>query len=130
MDLSRIIVCDDQTDTALTLAELLRLYGYEVFACFDGDACLKKAQGWLPYAAIIDIGLPGITGYDVARGFRALPGGGNVVLIAVTGYGKHDDLKEARLADFDWHFNKPAPPSSIIEVLRDPDSSVPYGTRF
>src|SRR3954467_9182005 len=111
---SRIIVCDDQRDTALTLAMLLRTYGYEVFTCFDGEACLEKAQTWLPYAAIVDIGLPGLSGYDVARALRAVAGCETIVLIAVTGYG---DVKDAGLAGFDWHFSKPAPPSSLLGAL-------------
>lgn len=131
VDRSRIIVCDDQADTALTLSMLLRLHGYEVFSCFDGAACLEKAQAWRPFAAIIDIGLPGgMTGYDVARGLRGLPFGENVLLIAVTGYCSAANVKDARLAGFDWHFPKPAPPASVVEVLRNPDFSAEHCTRL
>jgi CheY-like chemotaxis protein len=127
---SRIIVCDDQRDTAITLAQLLRLHGYEVFVCFDGPACLEKAQAWMPYAAIIDIGLPSITGYDVAQGLRALPGGEKIVLLAVTAYGNDVDIIDARLAGFNWHFKKPAPPTSVLSALRHPDVTTNFGTRL
>jgi len=126
----RIIVCDDQKDTASTLAEVLRLSGYEVFSCFDGVACLEKAKTWEPHAAIVDIGLPGLTGYDLARALRALPSGENLLLIAVTAYGSPEHVKEAKLAGFDWHFQKPARVSSIIDVLRDPGSVTYAGTRL
>lgn len=126
-DRSRIIVCDDQRDTALTLSMLLRQYGYEVFSCFDGAACLAKAQTWRPYAAILDIALPGLTGYEVAKGLRTLRGCENIVLIAVTGNGK---VKDSGLAGFDWHFTKPAPPSSLLGALRHPDVTTNFGTRL
>lgn len=126
----RIIVCDDQRDTAITLAQLLRSYGYEVFSCFEGEACLEKARAWAPYAAIVDIGLPGLTGYQLARALRALPKGENLLLIAVTAYGNPENVKEAQVAGFDWHFRKPAPPSSIIDVLRHPSSEAQEGTRL
>jgi CheY-like chemotaxis protein len=126
----RIIVCDDQKDTALTLAQLLRLYGYEVFSCFAGPVCLAKARVWMPYAAIVDIGLPGITGYDVARGLRRLPEGEKLLLIAVTGYVGKTNIEEAHDAGFDWHFAKPAAPTSLLEVLRDREVEADYGTRL
>src|SRR4051812_48721182 len=126
----RIIVCDDQEDTARTLAELLRFSGYEVFTCFEGKACLENAKTWEPYAAIVDIGLPYLTGYELARALRALPSGGHLLLIAVTAYGTPEHVKEAKLAGFDWHFQKPARVSSLIDVLRDPGSVASAGTRL
>lgn len=129
-DLSRIIVCDDNQDAAVTLAQVLRAYGYEVFSCFDGAACLEKARAWLPNAAILDIGLPGLTGYDLARALRALPDGVNMMLVAVTGYGQDADIKDARRAGFNWHFRKPPPLTSILEVLRNQPLAVADGTRL
>ena len=128
---SRIIVCDDQTDMTLTLSMLLRAYGYEVFSCFDGPACVQKARVWHPYAAIIDIGLAaGITGYDVAKDLRALPGGEDIILIAMTARGKDADVDDARLAGFNWHFKKPAPATSVLSALRYPDLTTNFGTRL
>lgn len=126
----RIIVCDDLQDTAVTLALLLRTYGYEVFSCFEGEACLEKAKSWEPYAAIIDIGLPGLTGYDLARALRALPNGEGLLLIALTAYGTPQYVEEAKLAGFDWHFQKPAPTSSLVDVLRHRSRAAQEGTRL
>jgi CheY-like chemotaxis protein len=116
----RILVCEDQKETADTLAALLRLHGYEVLVCYDGPSAIAKVAHWRPRAAIIDIGLPDITGYGVAQFIRDLPFGSSVLLIAVTGYGSAVDIELARHSGFNWHFAKPAPPALILEVLQDP----------
>lgn len=116
----RILICEDQKDTAETLAQLLRLQGYEVLVCHDGQSATAKVAKWRPSAAIIDIGLPEITGYAIAQFIRELPFGSSVLLIAVTGYGSAADIEMARYAGFNWHFAKPAPPTFILEVLKDP----------
>jgi CheY-like chemotaxis protein len=116
----RILICEDQKETAETLAALLRLHGYEVFICHDGPSAIAKVANWRPSAAIIDIGLPDITGYGVAQFIRDLPFGSSVLLIAVTGYGSAADIELARHSGFNWHFAKPAPPAFILEVLQDP----------
>ncbi len=113
-------MCEDQQDAAESLATLLRLHGYEVLVCHDGPSATAKAAKWQPTAAIIDIGLPDVTGYAVAQSIRELPFGSDVLLIAVTGYGSAADIEMARYAGFDWHFAKPAPPAFILEVLKDP----------
>lgn len=130
VDRSRIIVCDDEKDNADSLAQLLRVYGYEVLTCFDGGGCLRTAQTWLPYAAIVDIGLPDMTGYELARALRSLPNGSDLLLIAVSGYGNADYVETARLAGFNWHFQKPARPSAIVDVLRDPALETHEGKRL
>lgn len=117
---ARVLICEDQKDTAETLAALLRLQGYEVLVCHDGASATGKVAKWRPSAAIIDIGLPEITGYAIAQYIRDLPYGSRVLLIAVTGYGCPADIEMARYAGFNWHFAKPAPPSLILEVLKDP----------
>ncbi len=116
----RILICEDQKETAETLAALLRLRGYEVLVCYDGPSAIAKVAKWRPSAAIIDIGLPDITGYGVAQYIRDLPFGSSVLLIAVTGYGSPADIELARHSGFNWHFAKPAPPALILEVLQDP----------
>jgi CheY-like chemotaxis protein len=115
-----VLICEDQKDAAETLATLLRLQGYEVLVCHDGPSATASVAKWRPDAAIIDIGLPEITGYAVAQFIRDLPFGSRVLLIAVTGYGSPADIEMARYAGFNWHFAKPAPPSFILEVLKDP----------
>ena len=116
----RVLICEDQKDAADTLAALLRLHGYEVLVCHDGASAIAAAGKWRPSAAIIDIGLPTVTGYGVAQFIRELPFGASVLLVAVTGYGSAADIEMARYAGFDWHFAKPAPPGFILEVLQDP----------
>jgi CheY-like chemotaxis protein len=117
---ARVLVCEDQKDTADSLAALLRLHGHEVRVCHDGPSAIAEAKQWCPTAAIIDIGLPGITGYGVAQYIRELAFGTDVLLIAITGYGSPTDIEMARHAGFNWHFAKPAPSSFILDVLQDP----------
>lgn len=118
---ARVLICEDQVDAAQTLAALIRMRGYEVRVCHDGRSAIDEALDWRPGVAIIDIGLPGISGYGVAQFIRELSFGGGVVLIAVTGYGSPADVEAARYAGFNWHFSKPADPSSIIDVLETPN---------
>jgi CheY-like chemotaxis protein len=114
------MICEDQRDTAESLAMILRLEGHEVLVCPDGPTALEQAEKWRPTVAIIDIGLPAVSGYAVAQHIRTLEFGPDVLLIAVTGYGTAADIEMARYAGFDWHFAKPAHPTFVIEVLRDP----------
>jgi CheY-like chemotaxis protein len=116
----RVLVCEDEADLAQHLAKLLQMEGHEVLVCHDGPAAIKKTNQWRPSAAIIDIGLPGTTGYALAQEIREVMGS-EVLLIAVTGYGGPADIELARHAGFHWHFQKPAPASFIIEVLRNPN---------
>ena len=95
--------------------------GHDVRVCHDGRSAIDQALDWRPTAAIIDIGLPGISGYGVAQFIRELSFGGDVLLIAVTGYATPADLEMARYAGFNWHFAKPAAPSVILDVLHSPD---------
>jgi CheY-like chemotaxis protein len=117
----RVLICEDQADAAQTLATLLALSGHEVRVCHDGRSAIDHALDWRPTAAIIDIGLPGISGYGVAQFIRELSFGGDVLLIAVTGYASPADLEMARYAGFNWHFAKPAAPALIIDVLKAPE---------
>jgi DNA-binding response OmpR family regulator len=117
---SRVLVCEDEPELADHLAKFLQMHGYEVLICHDGPAAIKGTKQWRPTAAIIDIGLPGTTGYALAQEIKALMGS-EVLLIAVTGYGGAADIELARHAGFHWHFQKPAPPSFLVEVLRSPN---------
>jgi CheY-like chemotaxis protein len=119
-DARRVLICEDQPDAAETLAALLRSHGYEVLVCHDGPSAIAAVAKWRPSAAIIDIGLPQVTGYGVAQFIRELPFGATVLLIALTGYGSAADIELARHSGFDWHFAKPAPPAFILQVLQDP----------
>jgi signal transduction histidine kinase/ActR/RegA family two-component response regulator len=101
----RLLVIDDEADARESLGALLRLEGHEVHAAADGAAGLALLAEVRPGIALVDIGLPGMDGYEVARRARAL--GGSLLLIAVTGYGQRQDRDRAHAAGFDAHLTKP-----------------------
>jgi CheY-like chemotaxis protein len=115
-----VLICEDNADAAETFAQLLRIEGHEVLVCADGTEAIAQIDKWRPTAAIIDIGLPGVTGYAVAQYIRGRAFRPDVLLIAITGYGNVGDIEMARYAGFHWHFTKPAQPSFVMEVLKDP----------
>jgi DNA-binding response OmpR family regulator len=110
----RVLVVEDNADAAETLADLLRLWGYEVGIAHDGQAAVEAAPGFRPDAVLLDIGLPRMNGYEVARWLRRQSDLGGVLLIAVTGYGQESDRARGREAGFDHHLVKPVD----LEVLR------------
>jgi CheY-like chemotaxis protein len=116
----RILLCEDQQDLAEFLAAALRLEGYEVLVCFDGRSAIAQAEAWRPAAAVIDIGLPGVTGYGVAQHIRELPFGHRVLLVAITAYDSPADIEMARYAGFHWHLAKPVRVPMLLELLRNP----------
>ena len=114
----RILICDDNVDSANTWAALLGLEGHDVRTSHFGRTCLEEALRWRPQAAIVDIGLPGLDGNAVARAIRASPDGGAMLLIAVTGHDTPEDVDEARSAGFDHYFRKPADIEKLLQALR------------
>jgi CheY-like chemotaxis protein len=124
----RVLICEDDKDIAELLAAALQMRAREVLVCHDGSEAVAQVEKWRPAAAIIDIGLPGVTGYGVAQHLRALPFGHQVLLIAITGYDSPADVEMARYAGFNWHFAKPARPSLLLEVLDNPGRA-PKGKR-
>lgn len=114
----RILVVDDNEDAAETLAMLLSLGGHDVRTAYTGPAGLAAAREFLPDVMFLDIGLPGMTGYEVVRTIRQDPAlGGRVVMVAVTGWGTEDDRSQAREAGFDHHLTKPVDPDRLLELL-------------
>jgi signal transduction histidine kinase len=103
----RILVVDDNRDAAESLAALLTLLGHEVSQAHDGPAALELARTLVPDLILLDIGMPGMSGYEVARTLRGAPEASAVTLIALTGYGSADDRRESREAGFDGHLVKP-----------------------
>src|SRR5262249_9785373 len=103
----RILVVDDSIDAAESLALLLRLTGHEIQTCHDGPAALDAFPAFEPEVVLLDIGLPKMDGYAVARALRQLPGGEKVLLVALTGYGQEEDRIRAAAAGFDHHLTKP-----------------------
>jgi PAS domain S-box-containing protein len=103
----RILVVDDNIDAALTVAEILQLFGHEVEVVHDGPMAVSRAATQMPEVVLLDIGLPGIDGYEVARRIRTQPGGAGATLIALTGWGQERDKQAAAAAGFDQHWVKP-----------------------
>jgi PAS domain S-box-containing protein len=112
----RVVVADDNADAADSLAALLRAVGHEVRVAHDGQEALDVARSFRPAVALLDIGMPGLNGYEVAKRIRSEPWGGGVLLIAVTGWGQQEDRRRAFEAGFDGHLTKPAQLDDI-EVL-------------
>jgi len=104
---SRVLLVEDNLDAAESLGELLRIWGHEVTMAHDGAAALRAVPEARPEVVLLDIGLPGMDGYEVASRLRATPGLAGLRLIAVTGYGQESDRRRARLAGFDHHLVKP-----------------------
>jgi CheY-like chemotaxis protein len=121
----RILVIEDNRDTAQTLRLLLTLYGYEVEMAYTGQAGLQAAEQYHPEVVLCDIGLPGPDGYEVARTLRKNPATANVRLIAVTAYGGDDDRRRSHEAGFEHHLVKPVHPEALRTILnsaRRPES--------
>jgi len=115
----RILVVDDNIDAASTLGMLLRLDGHVTRLAHDGMAALEVAEQFAPDVVLLDIGLPKLDGYEVAKRLRAQPGGEDTVLIAISGYGQEEDRRRAHQAGFNRHLTKPVD----FEVLR---SALPH----
>ncbi|HEY0337204.1 MAG TPA: PAS domain S-box protein [Burkholderiales bacterium] len=113
----RILVVDDNSDSAESMALLLRASGHDVHTAHDGASALEQADAHKPEIVLLDIGLPGISGYTVAKRLRELPGLSAVKLIAMTGYGQEDDRKRSRDAGFDHHLVKPVDLAVLAALL-------------
>jgi signal transduction histidine kinase/ActR/RegA family two-component response regulator len=122
--LKRILVIDDVHVQATSMAMLLEIMGFEVRIARDGPSALARVQEFLPDAALIDIGLPGMNGYDLARRIRALPQLKGIVLIAQTGWGRDMDRERSREAGFNYHLTKPIDHQLLEKILtRAPDAA-------
>jgi CheY-like chemotaxis protein len=113
----RVLVVDDNFDAAESTAAFLRLEGHEVKAVHDGLQALASLKVFDPHVVVLDIGLPGLDGYAVARQLRIRGDTSHVLLIALTGYGQKEDRQRAADAGFDYHFVKPADPREIQSAI-------------
>ncbi|HEX9670479.1 MAG TPA: ATP-binding protein [Thermoanaerobaculia bacterium] len=113
----RILVVDDNRDAAATLALLLELTGHDVRTAHDGLEALAAASEFRPDVVLLDIGLPKLNGYEVARRIRRQPRGQGVVLIAITGWGQEEDKRQSQDAGFDQHIVKPVEPGTLLKLL-------------
>jgi PAS domain S-box-containing protein len=113
----RVLVVDDNRDAATTLGDLLEMMGHTVQVVYDGPTAVQAARSFLPDVVLLDIGLPGMNGYEVARRLRDEVGPSRMVLVAVTGYGQEEDRQRARAGGFDYHLLKPIDIPALQEVL-------------
>lgn len=114
---SRILIVDDNKDSADTLGILLRFKGNEVRTANDGFEAVELAESFHPELVLLDIGLPKLNGYDVARRIRQQPWGRDMILVALTGWGQDEDRRRSKEAGFNFHVVKPVDLSVLEEVL-------------
>jgi CheY-like chemotaxis protein len=112
----RVLVADDNRDAADSLQRILALYGYEVRVAYDGTSAVQINDDFKPLVAVLDIGMPGTNGYEVAREIRARHGDG-ITLVALTGWGQEGDRRRAMEAGFDFHLTKPVDPGALNDLL-------------
>ena len=114
----RVLVVDDNVDAAQSLATLLEVSGHLAWMAHDGVTALDAARQYRPQVVLLDIGLPKLDGYEVARRLREDPATKDVVIVAMTGYGQAADRERARDAGFDHHLVKPVDFAKVEQVLR------------
>jgi signal transduction histidine kinase len=115
----RILIVDDNVDAAETLVMMLQLLGQTTEQAHDGRAALDAAARFKPQIVVMDIGLPGLSGYDVVRRMRGELGMKDTYIVALSGYGADDDRRKSAQAGFDGHFVKPLDPSALPEILAE-----------
>ncbi|HEY8554718.1 MAG TPA: ATP-binding protein, partial [Burkholderiales bacterium] len=116
----RVLIVDDNRDAADMLAETLRLYGHEVASHYDGEGVLQRALDFRPDVVILDLGLPGRSGFEIARELRAHPVLGRLPLIALTGYSQASDVERSRAAGLDFHLAKPVDTHVLLKLIANP----------
>lgn len=117
-DLARVLLVDDNQDAADTAGALLQLSGYDVRTAYDPGVALNILDEFRPDVAVLDIGLPGMSGYELAARVRAHRNGRTCYLVALTGYGTAADIAQARQAGFGTHLVKPARPEALLEAIQ------------
>ena len=113
----RILVADDNNDALESLATLLQLSGHEVYTAANGAVALESAEQHRPEVALLDIGMPKLDGYEVARRIRAQPWGQRITLVALTGWGQDSDRRRSQEAGFDSHLVKPLDLDKLTDLL-------------
>jgi PAS domain S-box-containing protein len=114
----RVLIADDNRDAADSLAILLRMDGHEVSVVHDGSQAIATIASFQPEVALLDIGMPKLNGYEVARQIRQAPPSSSITLIAVTGWGQASDKARAAAAGFNHHLTKPIDPEALTQMLR------------
>lgn len=116
----RLLVVDDNQDSAQSLALLLETAGHEVHIAYDGVSALAEARSFHPDIVLLDIGLPGMDGYEVARRLRQEPGMGKLLIVAVSGYGRAEDRRRSRKEGFNAHLTKPVDLDALHALVNHP----------
>jgi CheY-like chemotaxis protein len=120
----RILVVDDNTDSAISLALLLKFKGHEVRTAQDGVAGMQTAAAFQPDLILLDIGMPGLNGYDVCRRIRKEPWGKSVCIVALTGWGQDEDKRRSAEAGFNGHLVKPVELGALEKLLSELEAPV------
>jgi signal transduction histidine kinase/CheY-like chemotaxis protein len=115
----RVLVVDDNVDSAESLSQVMQILGYPVAVAHDGVEAVETAAEWRPSVVLMDIGMPRMSGLEAARAMRARPGGERTWLIALSGWGQDEDRSKSRAAGFDHHFVKPVDVEALIELIRN-----------
>jgi CheY-like chemotaxis protein/anti-sigma regulatory factor (Ser/Thr protein kinase) len=113
----RVLLVEDNEDSRQTLAAVLAMRGHRVLEASDGAEGLRIALAEQPEVAVVDVGLPGVDGYELSRRLRAAAGNRRIGLIALTGYGQAEDKERALKAGFDMHLTKPVEPQRLLEAI-------------
>ena len=113
----RVMIVDDNRDSANTVSALLEAWGHDVRTAYDGSSAILLASHFRPDAVLLDVGLPGMNGYDVAKELRHGAGSNSVTLVAFTGYGQDEDRRRALEAGFDHHLVKPVDPGVLRQII-------------
>jgi two-component system CheB/CheR fusion protein len=115
----RVLLVDDNADSADGLGMLLELQGHEIRVAYDGETAIETARRFRPHVAFLDIGMPSMDGYELARRLRATPETKDVLLVAMTGWGQDEDHRKSREAGFAHHLVKPFEPAVLEKLLAD-----------
>jgi CheY-like chemotaxis protein len=127
--LRRVLVVDDNHDAADSLGMLLKLLGAEVMVVHDGSAALEAMKTFAPGVVLLDLGMPGMNGLEVARRLRADPVASRATLVALTGWGQREDRRRTTEAGFDFHLVKPADLGTLRSILAMRGEASPNATR-
>jgi PAS domain S-box-containing protein len=114
----RILVADDNQDSAITLSLMLEAFGNDVFVAHDGEQAVELAERHRPQAILLDIGMPRLNGYDACARIRESEWGRDAFIVALTGWGQEEDKARSRAAGFDRHMVKPVEPATLEELIR------------
>ncbi len=125
----RVLVVDDNVDSAETIGFVLQRMGHQIRTEYDGQRAIAAADAFRPDLILLDIGLPGMNGHEVAREIRQTPWGGTTTIIAVSGWGEEADRQQSRAAGFDHHVLKPLDYDAVKQLLATVETSRHFGRR-